>query len=142
MREKLAFAIAATIGERYLKGNSPHSAKTIAEELRLPLPAVESVLAVMVTGGLLVRVNAAGDGYVPARSWEAVPVSRLITIIRTEGEAGRQATFSLPDDRLSALWERFENELTSGVADLSLKDLAESVQPKSSHTGPTQANLS
>jgi membrane protein len=124
MREKLAFAIAAAVAGRYYRGEPPHSAASIADKLGVPAQIVESVLASMEAGKLLIRTQSQETGFVPARSWEAIPVSALIACIRTHNESVNPSALSMEDSRVSALWDQFEGGLASGVEGLTLKDLA------------------
>ncbi len=124
MREKLAFAIAAAIAERYYRGEAPHSAASIADQLGVPAQMVDSVLASMEAGQLLIRTQSQDTGFVPARSWEAVPISVLIACIRTHDESASRSALAMEDPRVSALWDQFEAGLASGVEGLTLKDLA------------------
>jgi membrane protein len=124
MREKLALAIAASIGRHFYHAKPPHTVASIAEELSLPSTAVDPVLAAMVAGDLLVRVDAPDEAYVPAQSWDSVPISRLMLSIRSHGEDADQTSFIGTDKHLSALWDRFEHDLNQSIDDLTLKDLS------------------
>ncbi len=124
MREKLAFAIAAVIGERYYQGLSPLSVESIADKLDVPAQSVESVLAPMETEQLVIQTQGQGTGYVPARSWESIPVSDLIACIRRHDESLIRRPLGMENSHASSMWEAFEEGLTSGVAGFTLKDLA------------------
>lgn len=124
MREKLAFAIAAAVAGRYYRGEPPHSAYSIADKLGVPAQIVESVLVAMEAGQLVIRTQAQDTGYVPARSWETIPISALIACIRTQDESASRSKLSNQDPQVTALWDDFEGGLASGVEGLTLKDLA------------------
>ncbi len=124
MREKLAFAIAAIIGARYYQGQSPLSAESIADKLAVPAQLVESVLAPMESAQLVIRTQGEGTGYVPARSWETIPISDLITCIRSQDESILPSELPMEDTHASSMWASFEDGLASGVTGFTLKDLA------------------
>lgn len=124
MREKLAFAVAAAVAGRYYRGERPHSAYSIADKLGVPAQIVESVLVAMEAGQLVIRTQAQDTGYVPARSWETIPISALIACIRTQDESASRSKLSMEDPQVTVLWDDFEGGLASGVEGLTLKDLA------------------
>ncbi|MCR9260464.1 MAG: YihY family inner membrane protein [Pseudomonadaceae bacterium] len=130
MREKLAFAIAALIGKRYYQGQSPLSVDSIADRMAVPAQLVESVLEPMEAEQLVIRTQGKDPGYVPARSWESIPISDLITCIRRHDESIIRTTMTMQNAHASSMWDSFEEGLTSGVVGYTLKDLAGTDQQK------------
>ena len=67
----------------YLAANSNvhHSAHTLAEAVRVPLPTVRKVLKALLNGGLLKSERGFQGGYSLSRSADAISVAEIITAI-------------------------------------------------------------
>jgi len=124
MRERLALAITAAVGRRFYAGESPHTAASLTEQLRLPGSAVDEVLAMLESARILIRAGGEGITYVPARSWESVSVQELMSCVRTHGEDAVLALEKITDASIAEVWTQFENALCESVDNVSLKDLS------------------
>jgi membrane protein len=88
LREALAVAVAAAVGERFAEGRPPATSTSLADSLHMPGPAVESVLDALVRAGVLARVVLPGEpGYDPGRDLDAVRLVDVENAVRLDPEA-------------------------------------------------------
>ena len=139
-KEKLALAIAVAVGQRFYTESSPHTAASLAEQLRLPDSAVDFVLAALETGGLLVRAGKDGLTYVPAHAWDTTSVSEPLLCMRMHGEHSNLNPDDVSDPSIDQAWERIDSALAKGAADVTLRDLSleGELQPQPEATNSNQ----
>ena len=125
IREKLALAVAVLVGERFYKGQPPHSVASLSSALGLPVAAVDDVVRALEGQGLLVSAGEDAVAYLPARSWDTVSVRHLIEKIRTHGEGSGLNSVTLTDQAIEEVWSRFERTLGVSVDEVSLRELSE-----------------
>jgi membrane protein len=88
LREALAVALAAAVGERFVEGRPPATATALAAALDVPAPAVQHVLDALVRVGVLVRVSQNGEpGYGPGRDLDAIRLVDVEDAVRLDPDA-------------------------------------------------------
>lgn len=88
-REELAVAVVVQVSLHFQKGGTPPALRQIAEELKLPVLPVESIVTELAQLGYLVLTAGNETGWLPARDPSEVQVSELLAAMR--GESALQA---------------------------------------------------
>lgn len=123
-REAITLMVMLSVADSFLREERPWSAERLADERRVPLRTMRSILSKLVSAGYLVVVE--GDRtYYPARDPEHVRVGALLKELRHHG-----AEIPIREsDRVGKLAVDLSSSLDAGgvdsLDDLTLKDLVE-----------------
>ncbi len=105
-REELAVAVLVQASLHFKKGGIPPSAQYLADELRVPLLSLETVINELEQLGYLVATAGSGSGWLPARDPSEIRISELIGALR--GKAALQVTtpvLQLAEDVIRQGWD-------------------------------------
>ncbi|MEI6827947.1 MAG: YhjD/YihY/BrkB family envelope integrity protein [Desulfuromonadales bacterium] len=119
-REELAVAVMVQVTLHFQKGGTPPAARLIADELKVPMLPVESVISELALRGYLVSSAGSEAGWLPARDPSEVHVSELFEALR--GDSARQATtpvLLLAEDVVRQGWDGCR----AGLGGVTLRDL-------------------
>ena len=81
-REELALALLVQVSLHFQKGDIPPSAQLLADELNVPLLALETVITTLEQLGYLVATTGSVTGWLPARDPSAIQVCAVIGSLR------------------------------------------------------------
>ena len=132
MREQLALAAAALIGERFRNGLPPLTRSQLAQAIRAPEHMLDPVLGALRHAGLLLCTSNQPPAWVPGRDIASITLDELMRAVRAAGET-RQfegAGFLLPPPAQSA-FERMEGAIADALRDNTMASLAE--RPAQAH---------
>jgi len=115
-----------------------HSAHTLAEAVKMPLPTVRKVLKVLSHGGLLTSERGAQGGYNLSRNPKQISVADIITAIEgpialtecasTESHCEQESHCDVQTN-----WARINNAVSHALDDVKLSDM---LLPQSSGESP------
>jgi len=125
MRERLALIAMSLVARRHLEGQAPWTAEALAQTLRVPMRAVDLVLAALQSGGILARTADDPPGYLPVRELDQVTAKHLLDAVRAAGESRilRAAALPAPEPVEQAL-ARLDQAAETALRDLTVRDLA------------------
>ncbi len=125
VREKLSLLVIRLVGENYYGGRPPWSAADIAQQLRIPVAAMDSVIADLEGAGLIAPSADDPPAFLPARPLEEVDAETVLKAVRQAEEKGKLAFERLPEspvaDRL--IGDR-DKAVSAALKGRHLKDLA------------------
>jgi membrane protein len=125
MRERLALIVMSRIARRHLDGESPWTAETLAQSLRVPMRAVELVLGGLQAGGVVVQTSNEPSGYVPGRDLETIGAKQLLDLVRLAGEDRFLTVAALPaPEPVEEMLRRIDSTTEAALANMTAKDLA------------------
>lgn len=125
MRERLALAIMSAVGAHYLAGRPPWTLAQLCQLLRVPKHAVETMLAALQSGGLLVQSKDDAGAYLPARDLGAISLKQLLDLVRSAGESRFLAPAGLPvPERVEQILQGIDGSLGAALEGISVLDLA------------------
>ena len=124
VREYLALMIVSEVGRRHLAGRAPLALQQLAQALRVPLHAVETVAAVLRQGGILAETNDDPPAYLPVRDLGELRARQVLDAVRTSGEDEylTAAELSAPPAVESVLGE-IDRAIDASVGDLTVRAL-------------------
>ncbi|MBN2492074.1 MAG: YihY family inner membrane protein [Planctomycetes bacterium] len=111
---RLALGLVALVGEAFERGQRPPPEKVLSRRLNSPVGPLREVADALLKAGILVRADAKGSGYLPARSPETIALGAVYAAVgdpvggRPAGVAGTSADAffrSLEDGVAAALGE-------------------------------------
>ena len=142
MKEKIALMAMALIGRRYYDGGPGWNGHALAQYLRVPVIAMDTVLNVLEAGGFLKQTDDEPPLYLPARPLETTSVAELLDAMATAGERQPYLTYGRipPDGTVDHLLAEVD-QARSGVANgVMLKDLIDvTVEPIDTKIAAVQA---
>jgi membrane protein len=125
MKEKIALLITFLVGGSYYHGRPAWSAEGLAERLRVPVDAAQSVIQALELRGLLKRTSDEPPSYLPARPPETTAVKDVLDAVREAGEEAPLNLERLPSESaVEELMDRLDQALAEAFAGRTLKDLA------------------
>ncbi|MCZ7564903.1 MAG: YihY/virulence factor BrkB family protein [Burkholderiales bacterium] len=125
MRERLALVAMSLIARRHLEGGAPWTVAALAQTLRVPMRAVEIVLAALQGAGILARTADEPPGYLPVRELDQVGVKPLLDAVRAAGEDRFLGAGHLPvPEPVEQLIARLDQATDGALRDLTVRDLA------------------
>ena len=126
MREQLAVAAAALIGERFRHGLPPLTRSQLAQAIHAPEHMLDPVLEAMRHARLLLCTRDQPPAWVPARDIASITLDELMYAVRAAGEARHfdGAGFVLAPQAQSA-FERMEGAIADALRGSTMASLAE-----------------
>jgi membrane protein len=126
MREQLAVAVAALIGERFRSGLPPLTRAQLAQAIRAPEHVLDPVLVAMRHARLLLCTRDQPTAWVPARDIASITLDELMHAVRAAGETRHfdGAGFVLPPQAQRA-FERMEGAIADALRGNTMASLAE-----------------
>jgi FeS assembly SUF system regulator len=109
-------------------GQGPHTARDIAAETQLPLPAVSKLLKSLAREGLLVSSRGAKGGYQLARPAEQITVPQMIAALEgpialTDCNLHEGACSQEPRCHVRTPWQRINRAMHEALSRIRLTDL-------------------
>lgn len=130
LREKLALLAVFHIGRSYYRGLAPWTAAGLAQGLRVPAEAAESVLGALEQAALVRRTGDDPPAYLPARPLETTGVKEALDAVRAADESTHLDIEQLPAEAaVDALVGDLERGVAGVLEGMTLKDLAVSAEP-------------
>jgi membrane protein len=130
MKEKLALLVAYVIGDNYYRGRPAWTAEGLAQRLRVPKGAMESVVQALEQRGLLIRTGGEPPSYLPARPLETTEVKDVLDAIRGADEQAHLNLQRLPaEPAVEQLLDRLDRTTAEVLGGHTLKELALSGTP-------------
>ncbi len=86
MKERLALLSMYLIADNHFRGIGPWTLEALAKHLAVPTDVVESIIAPLESGGLVIAAGEAPPVYVPAQAPERISVKTLLETVRSGGE--------------------------------------------------------
>ena len=130
VKEKLAFLVAYLIGDSYYRSLPAWTSEGLAQRLRVPKGAMESVLQALEKGGLLIRTGGDPPSYLPARPLETTEVKDVLDAVRAAEEQAHLNLQRLPaEPAVEQLLERLERITAEVLGGHTLKELSLSGNP-------------
>ena len=124
MRERIGLSVMLSIARHFYGDRPAWTAEALAQSLRLPSVAVDSVLHGLLHGGLIVAVGDEGDTYLPARDLEQIKLKQILDTVQADGERGLMNPGRLPADAVvDGLEEEIDRAVDGALAGRSLRDL-------------------
>jgi len=120
-RELAALSIMYRVAERYVRGEQAVSRDDLVEELGLYPEAVDDLLQVLLTAGLLQETSSEPVTYVPGRDLSGISVHHVFEVAR--GQAGGNGDRVRLVPAVNRLMEHYEKHLELSFKDQSLRDL-------------------
>ena len=119
MRERLALNIMMLVGQAFRAKNKNISAREISSDLNIPAIALTPIGAALEEGGLLVSTET--EQLVPGREMSRIPLSEILSVVRSEGGTGshRDPTWS---DTISDLGMKLDSAMDGVVGDMTLAE--------------------
>ena len=110
-------------------GEGPHTARDLAEQTQLPLPAVSKLLKSLAREGLLVSSRGAKGGYQLARPAEKITVPEMIAALEgpialTDCNLHEGACSQEPRCHVRTPWQRINRAVHDALSRIRLADLA------------------
>lgn len=110
-------------------GDGPHTARDLAAETQLPLPAVSKLLKTLTRAGLLVSSRGAKGGYRLARAANQITVPEMIEALEgpialTDCTLHEGACSQEPSCHVRTPWQRINQAVHDALARVRLADLA------------------
>jgi hypothetical protein len=88
--------------------------------------AVDAVVSALLQGELLAQSNDDPPAYLPARDLAEIPISTILVVVRSAGEAGFLNPRSLPlPERVEALLADVDDRVCGATAGISLRALVD-----------------
>jgi membrane protein len=127
MRERLALALASRIVYNHYQSEPAWTAERLAHAVAMPLTNVRQVLTMLEHAGIVLRTDNEPPRFVPAHAPEESQVIDLLRFVRRWGEdtVGTQSPRSSP--AIETLEQRIDVAVSNALSDMSLRDLAESL---------------
>jgi FeS assembly SUF system regulator len=112
-------------------GEGPHTARDLAAETQLPLPAVSKLLKSLTREGLLCSSRGAKGGYQLARPAEQITVPEMIAALEgpialTDCNLHEGACAQEPSCNVRTPWQRINRAVHDALSRVRLADLAAS----------------
>ena len=134
LRERMALTLASRIAQHHYAGQPAWTAEELAHAVGMPLTNVRNVLDMLEQGEVLVRTAADPPRYVPARAPDEVRVRELIGFIRRYGEDAIGTQIPAFSPAVDEVERRITDAADTALADMSLRDLAQSMATAQSGT--------
>ncbi|MDH5207144.1 MAG: YihY/virulence factor BrkB family protein [Burkholderiaceae bacterium] len=124
MRERLALAIAGLVASHFVHGRPPWTPQQLAQQLGIPMHAVDVAVDALAGSGLLVQTGADPPAYVPARDLDQLSIAELLAIVRKAGEDKFLNPDALPvSPPITDLEARIEAAVAAALDGASVRDL-------------------
>jgi membrane protein len=145
MKEKMALLTMFLVGDSYYHGRAGWTADRLAQRLRVPMDAAQSVLRALEQRGLLKGTSDDPPAYLPARPLDAISAKDVLDAVREAGEQAYLTPQRLPPEAaVDRLVDRLDQASSEALQGQTLKDLALSTESASatvletpSETGPS-----
>jgi len=125
MRERLALVIMSLVAQRHLEGGPPLSADALAQALRMPMRAIDRVLAALQAGALLAPTAEEPPGWLPVRDLSQISVKGLLDAVRAAGEDRFFNPEALPGGAaVEEALRRGDQAADHALRETSIRDLA------------------
>ena len=126
VKEKMAIAIMALIGNGYYHKLAPDTVRNVASQIGVSVKACENVVNALLDAKLLVTTAEETPGLVPAYAPEVMLLKDIVNVVRKSGETNHLNPLSLGNaSKVDMVFERIENGLQNSLDELTLKDLIE-----------------
>jgi len=133
MRERLALLVMARVAQRHIEGAPPWTADALAQALRVPALAVDSVLAALRSGGILAAAGDEATGVLPARDLGAMDVKQVLDAVRGAGEQRALNAAALRGSPLvEDLLRRYEEAAGGALGRVPVRELGMVAPPSGS----------
>jgi len=125
MRERLALAIMARIGEHFLAGRPAWTLQQLTQSLGVPMHAVQVVLEALEGRGLVARNAEDPPAFLLARDPSAITVGELLDSVRSAGEDRflKPEALAVPL-QVESILGRMDQAVHSSLAQVTVRDLA------------------
>jgi membrane protein len=125
MRERLALAMMARIGEHFIAGQPAWTLQNLTHALGVPMHAVQAMLEALEGRGLLARSGEDPPAFLLARDPSAISVVELLDSVRSAGEDRFLKPEALPvPPQVERVLEQMHEAVRSSLAEVTVKDLA------------------
>jgi membrane protein len=127
-KERLGLRAMTRIAQRFLKGEEPWSASTLALELCVPQRVLEEVLYACADGGLLVdSYRGEARAFLPARDLESITVKMILDTLKgTSQKPAEHATKGCPEDEvIDRILAGIDGEVETSRHNRTLRSLTE-----------------
>lgn len=128
LREELVIAVAGRVTRGVLDAPSRVTAAGLAEELAVPLPAVEEALEAMTRAGLAAPAALDSDvAYLPAVDIDTATLDRVLAAVRHDpsAEGMREALRARTGPAVADLLRRIDGEMRACGHDVTLRQLGQ-----------------
>jgi membrane protein len=125
MRERLALNIMMLVGQAFRSEGKNINTKEISSDLNIPTMALTPVGNALEESGLLVSTET--ECLVPGREMSRMPLSEILSVVRSEGETGSYREPSWSSD-VTSLGDELDAAMSSVVADKSLADMLDEIE--------------
>lgn len=141
-RERLALRLAVRVADAFLRGQRAPNASELASDLGLAPRLVEQVLARMVEADVLVRTDDdSGQGFLPARDPEAIPLLLVLDALRREEGVIPPPVVRRIDEGVDRALGAIEAEIAGSAHNRSLAQLARAFADEPEREGALRADL-
>ena len=125
VREKLALLCAYLISRSYYTNGEAWTVEGLAQHLRVPGEATESILHSLEQEGLIVRTGGEPPSFIPGRPPESTAVKDVLDAVRTAHEKDHIEPDGLPsEEAVERLLARLDQAVHEALDGHTLKDLA------------------
>lgn len=126
MRERLALSALSLVASRFLSGARLPSVADFTRELGVPMHVLQAVLDALEREQLLVQSGDELPTYLPARDPALISVRQALAAVRAAGEERFLSPENVPVPQpVGELLDRMQQALDSSLADVTLRELAE-----------------
>jgi len=125
VKEKVALLVVTFIGRNFYTNAPAWSLETLAGRIGVPALSVENVLTAIQRAGYITETADDPPRYVPARSFETIPVKELLDTLRTAEEEPGTSDAMLPHEtEVEMLLARVDKAVDASLRGSSLRELA------------------
>lgn len=125
VKEKLALLVVTFIGRNFYTNAPAWSLESLAGRIGVPALSVETVLTAIQRAGYITETADDPPRYVPARSFETIPVKDLLDTLRTAEEEPSTSDAMLPHEtEVDMLLARVDKAVDASLRGASLRELA------------------
>lgn len=125
VKEKLALLVVTFIGRNFYTNAPAWSLESLAGRIGVPALSVETVLTAIQRAGYITETADDPPRYIPARSFETIPVKELLDTLRTAEEEPSTSDAMLPHEtEVDMLLARVDKAVDASLRGSSLRELA------------------
>ncbi|MBT6275481.1 MAG: YihY/virulence factor BrkB family protein [Chromatiales bacterium] len=138
IRERVGLQLMRLIAGNFLRGEPAWALPILARYVNLPLENARLVVARLEQQGLLTRLGADVEAYVPSRDLQAIQITEVLTALRASDSDAQLLDSQLRrDESVESLFARIEDCVGRICEGQSLREFAQSDVGAPPVTGPT-----
>jgi membrane protein len=121
-RELVACRVVLVACQHFLRGTQPPTVDELVEQIGAPANWLTQLVYRLAEGGVLARVDGAGDGIVPARSPDTMTVADVLEVLRTSPVA-HHGNSRAGDETMRVLLAELDSALRSSPSNHRFSEL-------------------